>query len=86
MRKFDSNEWISLDTEAYREYVNADGATYRIDNPQKMFVSKTGTHFIMDADGVVHTITKTAFMVLRFFDKNGLSFVEPSIRPVANAA
>lgn len=79
MRKFDQQEWKDLTSETWREYVTADGAVYRIDNPKKFFVSKTGTHFVLDSNGVVHTFLKTAFMCLRFNDTNTLSFVEPSL-------
>lgn len=83
MRQFTEDMWKTLESETYREYVTDEGKVYRIDNPAKMFVSKTGTHFVMDAEGVVHTFLKTSFMCLRFNDTKGLTFVEPSLAKAA---
>jgi hypothetical protein len=78
MRKFNNEEWIELTSESYREYVFDNGFVYRIDSPKRMFVSKTGTHFVEDSEGIVHTVQKNVFKVLRF--DGSLVFVEPSIK------
>lgn len=82
MRKFDNKEWIDISSEDYREYVGAD-FIYRIDNPKSLFISKTGTQFVLDGDGVIHTFQKGTFIAMRFFSKEGLTFVEPSLKTVA---
>lgn len=78
MRKFNDEEWIILQSETYREYVFDGGFVYRINNPRRMFVSSTGTHFVEDSEGIVHTVQKNVFKVLRF--DGSLVFVEPSIK------
>lgn len=80
MRSFNNEEWIDVSSEEYREYYLTGGTTYLISNPQKFFISSTGTHFILDSAGVVHTIQNTKYTVLKFLDRNGLSFVEPSVK------
>lgn len=77
MTRFDNFEgWFDLTSETWREYVTADGKVYRIDSPQKFFVNKTsGTHYVLDSKGIVHTLLASAFMVLRFDDKDGITFV-----------
>lgn len=71
--------WHDVRSEEYREYVSSDGAVYRIDKPQKFFVNKVSrTHYVLDNDGVVHTLLASAFMVCRFKDKNGVSFTTTS--------
>jgi hypothetical protein len=67
-------DWYDISSELYREYVGIDGV-YRIDNPQKLKLNKvSGTHYVLTADGVVHTMLASSFMVCRFLDTNGVSF------------
>ncbi|MGN6819312.1 MAG: hypothetical protein ACTHJR_11650 [Sphingomonas sp.] len=67
--------WYDISSESYREYVSESGTVYRIDNPQKFFRNKvSGTHYVLDSEGVVHTLLASAFMVLRFLDSKGVSF------------
>lgn len=68
-------DWYDLTSEEYREYVNGDGQVYRIDKPQKLLLNKVSrTHYVLDSNGVVHTLMANSFMVCRFLDKNGVSF------------
>jgi hypothetical protein len=68
-------DWYDISSEKYREYVDANGGVYRIDNPKKLKLNKvSGTHYILDPEGVVHTLLKDAFMVCRFLDTNGVTF------------
>lgn len=71
MTRFDNfKDWYDLTSETWREYVTSDGKVYRIDNPKKFFVNKvSGTHYVLDSEGVVHTLTRDGFMVLRFDDR-----------------
>lgn len=78
MKRFNTDDWIAIEKETYREYVFDGGYVYRIDNAVKMFISSTGTHFVLDAKGIVHTVQKGVFKVLRFDGE--LEFVEPSIK------
>lgn len=78
MRKFRASDWIAIEKETYREYVFGDGFVYRINNAKAMYVSSTGTHFVLDAEGIVHTVQKGVFKVLRFDGE--LEFVEPSVK------
>lgn len=72
-------DWYDISSETYREYVTEQGNVYRIDSPQKLFINKVSrTHYILDKEGVVHTLLKNAFMVCRFLDKNGVSFTTTS--------
>ena len=75
MRKNPFTDWYDISSEKYREYVNVDGNSYRIDNPQKLRINKiSGTHYVLTKDGVVHTFLSSSFMVCRFLDTNGVSF------------
>lgn len=66
-------DWYDISSEEYREYVGS--SVYRIDKPQKLLLNKiSGTHYILDSHGVVHTLLSSAFMVCRFLDNNGISF------------
>jgi hypothetical protein len=68
-------DWYDISSEKYREYVDPTNSVYRIDNPQKLKLNKiSGTHYILDNSGVVHTLLKEAFKVCRFLDTNGVSF------------
>lgn len=72
-------DWYDITSEKYREYVASDGGVYRIDNPQRLKLNKvSGTHYVLDSEGVVHTLLASAFMVCRFFDTNGVSFTSTS--------
>ena len=47
----------SLENEAYREYLFADGTVYRIENPWTLFTRPGGTtHRVVDAVGIVHCV------------------------------
>lgn len=68
-------DWYDVSSELYREYVTATGEVYRIEFPKKFKPNRvSGTHYVLDSEGVVHTLLGSAFMVCRFFDKNGVSF------------
>jgi hypothetical protein len=68
-------DWYDISSEEYREYVNGKGDIYYIKNPQKLKLNKvSGTHYVLDSDGVVHTLLAPAFMACRFLDNNGVSF------------
>ena len=48
---------LDLTTEEYREYVQPDGFTYRIDSPVALYRRDGGaTHRVVDAAGVVHCV------------------------------
>ncbi len=48
---------LNISTERYREYVQADGTTYRIDNPVALYRREGGTtHRVVDVEGVVHCV------------------------------
>jgi hypothetical protein len=71
--------WFDLSSEEYREYVSGNGDVYRINNPMKFLPNKvSGTHYVLDITGVVHTLTASSFMVCRFYDRNGISFTMTS--------
>lgn len=58
MEKKSFEEWINLDgVEVQRTYYFSDGFKYTIDKPVKLFVKKSGSHKLVDADGVMHYIT-----------------------------
>lgn len=80
MQRFNFKDWNDLTSETWREYVSESGSVYRIDNPKKFFISQSGTHYVLDNVGVVHTLRVGDFMVLRFNDTNTVSFVAPSVK------
>ena len=45
---------IDITSEEVRTYVYEDGREYSIANPQKVFVTETGSHRVIDADGWTH--------------------------------
>lgn len=48
---------FDVSTEMYREYVQADGTTYRIDNPVGLYRRDGGTtHRVVDISGLVHCV------------------------------
>ena len=68
-------DWYDISSETYREYVDTTGSVYRIETPKKLKLNKiSGTHYILDNEGVVHTLLNSAFKVCRFLDTNGVSF------------
>ena len=72
-------DWYDISSEKFREYVNADGKVYRIDEPKKLKLNKvSGTHYVLGADGIVHTLLASAFMSCRFLDTKGVSFTSTS--------
>lgn len=68
-----TDSWFDVTSEVWREYVSNDGTVYRIVGAKKFWVSPRGTHYVLDGDGVVHTLMKEVFKVFRFFDMNGAS-------------
>ena len=57
MEEKNYEEWIDLEgTETERTYHYPD-MTYTIKNPSKLYVKKSGSHKIIDADGTNHYIT-----------------------------
>jgi hypothetical protein len=72
-------DWYDISSEKFREYVSESGSIYRVDAPQKLKLNKvSGTHYILDGTGVVHTLTRGTFMACRFLDTNGVSFTSTS--------
>jgi hypothetical protein len=68
-------DWYDISSEKFREYVSSTGNVYRIDNPKKLKLNKiSGTHYVLDDNGIVHTLLASSFMVCRFLDTNGVSF------------
>lgn len=47
---------IDISTEQWRLYTYADG-TYRIDAPVALHITDSGSHRVIDADGVTHRPT-----------------------------
>lgn len=48
---------FDVSTELYREYVQADGSVYRIENPIGMYRREGGTtHRVVDVNGLVHCV------------------------------
>lgn len=45
---------IDITSEEYRIYTFADGKTFRIDSPAKLFVVDGNSHRVVDTDGVTH--------------------------------
>lgn len=55
----DDLEFISIESEKYREYVfikDGEQQIVRINSPVKLNVSKSGGHRILDSDGISHYI------------------------------
>ena len=69
MKKKGFEKWINIGkNEKSRTYIYPDGFQYTIKNPKKLFVKKSGSHKIVDKNGVNHYITK-GFRVIRFKGK-----------------
>lgn len=48
---------FNVSSERWREYVQEDGTTYRIDNPVALYRRDDGTtHRVVDIEGVVHCV------------------------------
>lgn len=45
---------IDITSEEVRAYVYGDGGEYSIPNPQTVFVTESGSHRVIDADGWTH--------------------------------
>lgn len=45
---------IDVSTETARTYVYSDGSAYAIESPRKVYVTETGSHRVVDADGWTH--------------------------------
>lgn len=63
---------LDINSEEYREYVFSD-SIYRIDNPVSVDVTDSGSHRVVDSDGVTHR-PATNWIALRWKPKSG----EPS--------
>lgn len=50
-------ESIDITSEIYRIYVYKDGQRFRINNPVELFVLDSGSHRVVDSDGVTHRPT-----------------------------
>ena len=71
--------WNDLSTEEYREYVSPTGYVYRINKPVGLYISASGTHYVKDVEGIIHTFQRESFFALRWFDPSrGVLFVNPS--------
>ena len=47
-------EPLDITSEQYRIYAYKDGGRYRINNPDRLYVLESGSHRVIDGDGVVH--------------------------------
>jgi len=58
MKEFKPGEWMSVENEAYREYIYPDGSRYRIDNPIKVLVKQKpdggNSHRVVSKPGENH--------------------------------
>lgn len=45
---------LDISSEAYRIYTYADGKTFRINDPDQLFITESGSHRVTDADGLTH--------------------------------
>lgn len=43
-----------ISVENWRKYVYADAACYEINKPATLYISDTGSHRVVDVDGVAH--------------------------------
>jgi hypothetical protein len=63
-----------ISSEAYREYVYADGTVYRVDNPRTLYLKRAGnTHRVVDYLGVTHYPSPT-WVALRWKSDPEVSF------------
>jgi hypothetical protein len=54
-----NREWTDIASEEYREYTFPKGEKVRIEKPQKLNVSASGGHRIVDSAGLSHYIPPT---------------------------
>ena len=50
--------FIDISSEMYRTYIYSDNTFFIINNPIALSVSESGSHRILDADGISHYIPK----------------------------
>tara|TARA_B100001245_G_C22799425_1_gene385381 strand:+ start:496 stop:723 length:228 start_codon:yes stop_codon:yes gene_type:complete len=57
MKPANFENWIDLDgVEEERTYHFPDGSTYTVVKPSKLFVKKSGSHKLVDANGLNHYV------------------------------
>ena len=69
---------IDISSEKWREYVYADGSTFRVDFPATMYVAATGdgeSHCIVDLEGVRHSPT-SGWIGIRWYSTNDAPILE----------
>lgn len=53
--------------EEFREYVDPKtGSVYRVTNPLALHISESGSHYVVDAEGVTHHIKKDGSFTVRW--------------------
>lgn len=50
-------EPLDITSEQFRIYAYADGGRYRINAPDRLYVLPSGSHRVIDEDGIVHRPT-----------------------------
>lgn len=51
-----NREWIDISSEMFRSYTFADGGEFTVSRPQRLNVSNSGGHRILDSMGVSHYV------------------------------
>jgi hypothetical protein len=51
--------------EKWREYVYQNGFVYRVDHPHTVHISETGSHRVVDGDGIAHYVG-SSWIVIRW--------------------
>jgi hypothetical protein len=54
VEKFEN--WIDLSMEETRTYHFPDGSTYTVDKPSKIYIKESGSHKIIDKNGLNHYV------------------------------
>jgi len=70
MRNATDLEFDDISSEQFREYVFPEGEVVRIESPQKLHVSESDSHRILDAQGESHYIPPK-WIHLRWKTKDG---------------
>ncbi len=72
MKELKLNDWMSIDGEAYREYVYPDGI-YRIEQPLKVNIKRSergDSHRVVSAGPVSHYV-RPGWLAIRWEGKDG---------------
>jgi hypothetical protein len=76
----DTDAFKPLTDELFREYTFSEGHTLRIEAPQKLHVSASGGHYVLDSAGVSHYIRANSWRTLKWEARPGeprFSFLSP---------